>query len=244
MNFGSFLGRIYSTWFEGSKGLLIGSIMPIFLDVGYPWWAGILLLLGLLVFVVLFFVFASWGTTIEDNNSKGRLRLTWIPWAFALYGAILGITGRACNEIYYNIGRLTATEGTFGGWTIVSTLQTWLMLFIILYGIIVVCTSSRSPVSLVKRLLFLSVMSVYGFFVGVSLSLVFAIILALLLFKGTVGTSFVSGSSGGSAPSNGPTETKVNCPYKTISGGCNLNNGWSCHVENGADECPYGVREM
>lgn len=242
---GSFLGRIYSTWFEGSKGLLMGGLMPIFLDVGYPWWQGILLLLGCLGFAVLFFVLASWGSSIEEANSKGRLRLTWIPWAFSLYGAILGVTGRACNEIYYNIGRLTAAEGTFGNWTLVSTVQTWLMLFIILYGIVVVCTSSRSPASLVKRLLFLSVLSVYGFFVGISLSLVFAIILALSLFNGTVASFFTSGGgASGSAASNGPAETKVDCRYKTISGGCSLNNGWSCHVENGADECPYGVREM
>lgn len=242
---GSFLGRVYSTWFEGSKGLLIGGFMPIFLDVGYPWWQGILLLLGCLGFVILFFVLASWGASVEKSNSKGRLRLTWIPWAFALYGAILGVTGRACSEIYYNVGRLTAAEGTFGNWTMVSTVQTWLMLFIILYGVIVVCTSSRSPLSLVKRLLFLSVMSVYGFFVGVSLALVFAIVLALSLFKGSVGSFFVSendGSSGGT--SNGPAETKVDCRYKTISGGCSLNNGWSCHVEQGADGCPYGGREM
>lgn len=242
---GSFLGRIYSTWFEGSKELLIGGLMPIFLDVGYPWWVGILLLLGLLVIAILFFVLASWGSSIEESNSKGQLRLAWIPWAFALYGAILGITGRACNEIYYNVGRLTAAEGTFGNWTLFSTVQTWVMLFIIIYGVAVVCTSSRSPASLVKRLLFLSIMSVYGFFIGISLSIVIAIIIALALFNGSVVSSFVSGDrGGGNATPIVPAETKVDCQYKTISGGCSLNNGWSCHVEKGSDTCPYGVREM
>lgn len=242
---GSYLGRIYSTWFEGSKGLLIGSIMPIFLDVGYPWWAGILLLLGLLAIVVLFFVLASLGSSIEEFNSKGRLSLAWIPWAFALYGATMGITGRSCNEVYYNIGRLTAVEGTFGNWTTFSTFQTWVMLFIIIYGVVVVCTSSRSPVSLVKRLLFLSIMSVYGFFIGISLSIVIAIIIALAIFNGSVASSFASGDRGGGSVSpTGPAETKVDCQYKTISGGCSLNNGWSCHVENGSDTCPYGGHEM
>lgn len=52
-----------------------------------------------------------------------------------------------------------------------------------------------------------------------------------------------SGASTSPESSVGDGRVKVNCPHKTFSGGCYLNNGWSCAVEEGASSCPYGLRE-
>lgn len=37
-----------------------------------------------------------------------------------------------------------------------------------------------------------------------------------------------------------PLRRYVECNHKTISGGCDLNNGWSCHVQENRESCPYG----
>lgn len=66
-----------------------------------------------------------------------------------------------------------------------------------------------------------------------------------LVIYGMLKLFFGNGSSSSRSSSTSSTDTKkVDCSHNTISGGCDLNNGWSCHVEKGDDRCPYGVREM
>lgn len=102
----------------------------------------------------------------------------------------------------------------------------------------------------------------YGLYILFLTSIAFMIamwlvVIALtgLVIYGVFKIFFSSGSSskskGGRSPfssssdsdSDSVSEIKVDCPHKTISGGCKLNNGWSCHIESGSNDCPYGLSE-
>lgn len=231
---GSSLGKFCGATLQTSKELIFSPMSNI------KWWQYLLIYAGMFVIAIIIGV-ANYR--IESSVASGK-STGWILPLFAGYGFYNVVMMDFDPVVKLNIGHLFAVDGTFGDATLFATLPTWIMLIALLYAVYIIISSTISGAGMFWRFLMLAISVIYGVFFGAAISILAAVVFVLGIIKG----GLFSGGFNNSAPTPATNpvsqKIKVDCPHKTLSGGCNLNNGWSCHVEKGSSSCPYGVREM
>lgn len=235
---GSWLGKSCVAVMQTVKELAFSPVSYL------KWWHYVLFYVGLFVVAIVIWIMNS---RLEDNVATGRSTLWLMPLATA-YGAYNTILMDFGQAVRLNIGHLFAVKGTFGDASLFATIPSWIMLIAILYSVYIIVSSTMTGFGMVKRFVLLALSLVFGVFFGAMISILAAIVLVVGMIKGGLfspASRPANDASGYQAASSClPFPPKVECPYKMYSGGCNLNNGWSCHVEDGASTCPYGVKEL
>lgn len=235
----SWLGKNVKAMFATSKEMLMAVLTVFFRPEAGLWWKVLLTYLGFLgVYIALMYYWPSF----DRKLGQGNLSLAWIPWLFTLYGVYSAATSGSCREIWLNIGRLTPVEGTFGNLTLLSVIPTWIVLLSALYALGVALFSSRSVGLGIVRFLSVAALSVYGFVAGVSALVLVVVLFVIAMLKGHTANSFVNSTSSSGNSGSGSGRSYIDCPHKTISGGCSLNNGYSCRAQSNGGDCPYGVK--
>ena len=166
--------------FNGAIAWLIGGLSHL-LSFGSTWWIGLLLLLGLLLFIALFAVayyfYEQYDTelSIDDQSSLSWLMLIYVVWGF-----LSCVASYISIEFAYNVGHFWLVEGTFGFWAKFAVCLSWIALIFTLLAIWL-CYVSTKPKKRKIRLLLLVLINVYCFVMGAFLSLLAVIGVALLI---------------------------------------------------------------
>lgn len=189
---GTWLAKWVIVMTDVGKNLFLSGLIGILVS----FFKGLLVLLGLLAFIGVFF----WTLVISlpDMNLKPKFPI-WLVWLYTGYGTILGVlNGLIVNssDILLNIGRLWLAEGTFGGIAKFVVGMSWVMLLATGY-ILVKCIHEKTWF----RLFGVIVLCIYGFVIGVSLAFVVFILLIIFLGKScnsltALMSSFAGGDSG------------------------------------------------
>ena len=203
------------------------------------WYIAILIYLLLIIAVALALFFG--GNYILDGFLPRRV--VWSAMFLVFYGSVISFSLYHW-DLTANLGRFTLQSETEGFDNMFIVLCTYLSIFAI---ITLVGEAARK-----KDLKFLLISvgtTTIGFLVGMLLTtliMVAAGIAAVWFAIKVLGSDAIFSSSNKTSVASDNSyskKKKIDCPRKTISGGCDLNNGWSCAVEEGSSKCPYGVRE-
>lgn len=160
--------------------LFFAAIMLIFTGAG-PWWAGVLILIGQILFILLFFFVANHYIEKDISYSKS-LKVHWLIWIYLVYGVLIALFGQSTHDVAANIGRLWIVEGTFGFGAKFAITLSWIVLLSTLSAI-GVCTKSTVPGKQRSRIIWLVCMCIYAFTMGAFLSLIAAIVTVIVIGK-------------------------------------------------------------
>ncbi len=234
---GPLIGKICVLSGEGIAVAFMGSLVEL-LQGRFSWLYIVGLLLAPIIITIYLIIFSYYGKVETGYNKWIRLRISAIPTFFIIYGIYGLVVGGISQDAYWTLGRLVFTTGHTGFWAKLTLFLNWALLASIVYGIVTIIIGSTT-ISSIFRILGFVFMCLFSLFAGTAGSIIIAIILAIMISKGIIFTP--SGISGVPVLANSNESKKVDCREKTISGGCNLNNGFSCHKEKGSS-CPYGVK--
>ncbi len=227
---GPFVSKLCNIWRDFLTFLLTGSI-------NVSWWEILLLVLFPLFVFILFFVWFSQFQWMEYSvmYNKGNKKLIWVPIVFIIYGLYACIVGDLSMDTYWNLGRFTSVDGFSSFFASIAIFTTWVLTCISLYTVYIIVFYSPNRHAMIIRLLNLFFLSILAFSVGVIGSIIIAIVIVYKIATKTLLFEELSSD-------NNFCKRKVECSHKTISGGCDLNNGWGCAVEEGSSICPYDIR--
>lgn len=166
--------------FNGAIAWLIGGLSHL-LSFGSTWWIGLLLLLGLLLFIALFAVayyfYEQYDTELSMDDQSS---LSWLMLIYVVWGFLSCMASYISIEFAYNVGHFWLVEGTFGFWAKFAVCLSWLALVFTLLAIWS-CYVNTKPKKRKIRLLLLVLINVYCFVMGAFLSLLAVIGVALLV---------------------------------------------------------------
>lgn len=172
--------QIASSMFSGFSLLFFAAIMLI-LTGSELWWAGVLILIGQILFILLFFFVAN--HYIEKDISYGKgLKVHWLIWIYLVFGTLIVIFGQSTHDVSSNIGRLWMVEGTFGFGAKFAVTLSWIV-FLSTLSAIGVCMKSTVPGKQRSRIIWLVCMCIYAFIMGAFLSLIAAIVAVIVISK-------------------------------------------------------------
>lgn len=177
---GAGLARFAVMVFKGATAWLIGGLSHL-LSFGNTWWVGLLLLLGLLLFIALFAVAYYFYEQYDMSLSiDGQSSLSWLMFIYVVWGVLSCVASYISIEFAYNIGHFWLIEGTFGFWAKFAVGLSWTVL-IFTFLAIRVCFENTELEKRKIRLLLLVLINIYCFVMGAFLSILAVIGIALAI---------------------------------------------------------------
>lgn len=176
-----------SEWFLGWLGCL--------LNFSNTWWVGILLLLGQLLFIALFFVACFYYYQLDISfSTENDTFVGWLIPVFVIWGFLSCFLSNCFDEFAYNVGRFWLAEGTFGFWAKLAVGLSWIVSIFTLLAILM-CLKTSEPQKKVLRLLLMAFSCFYSFFMGAYLSLIVLICMAFMIIYIFMDISNISSSA-------------------------------------------------
>ena len=206
---GTFLAKMASSMFRGFSFLFLVAITLIFTGSSL-WWAGVLILIGQILFILLFFFVTNHYIKKDISYGKG-LKVHWLIWIYLVYGTLITLFGQSTQDIALNIGHLWMLEGTFGFGAKFAVALSWIVLLSTLLAI-GICIKSTQSDKQRSRIIWLACMCIYAFAMGAFMSLIAAIAAVTIISKST---SLLTGSLSSLAGGNSDSQSEYNGTFSS-----------------------------